>query len=69
MVGAALLVAYSCMVANLVGDALQGRDGIMGIDLSTSSTHDLRHLRVGANHCNRCEELALKRKHLPFVPE
>src|SRR5947199_10781711 len=69
MVGAALFVAYSCLVANLVGDALQRRNGIRGIDLSTSSTHDLRHLRVRANHRNRGEVLALQWKHLLFVPE
>src|SRR5947199_8927565 len=69
MVGAALLVAYRGMVADRVGDALQGRHGIRGIDLSTSSTHDLRHLRVRANHRNRGEVLALQWKHLLFVPE
>src|SRR5436305_14730633 len=69
MVGATLGVSYNCMVADLVGDALQGRNGIRGIDLSTSSTHDLRHPGVGANHRNRCEVLTLKWKHLLFVPE
>src|SRR5436305_3295479 len=69
MVGATLGVSYNCMVADLVGDALQGCNRIMGIDLSTSSTRDLRRPGVGANHRNRCEVLALKWKHLLFVPE
>ena len=69
MVGAALLVGHFYVIADLVNDAFEGGNRIRGIDLSTSSTHDLRHPGVGANHRNRGEVLALKWKHLLFVPE
>ena len=69
MVGAALLVAQAYMVADLVCDALEGRNRIMDIDLSTSSAHDLRHLGVRANYRNRGEVFALKWKNMLFVPE
>src|SRR5258708_30781944 len=57
------------MVADLACDALKGRNRIMDIDLSTSSTHHLRHPGVRPNHRNRGEVFASKWKHMLFVPE
>src|SRR3989440_223862 len=57
------------MLADRVYDAFEGRNGVMDIDLSTSSTHDLRHPGIRANHRNGGEMCAAKWKHMLFVPE
>ena len=57
------------MVADLVCDALEGRNRIMDIDLSATPAHNLRHLGVGANHRDRGELLAIEWQDVLFVPE
>src|SRR6266566_1857229 len=66
---AALLETHAHLLPDLGNNPVKGSNRIMGIDLGTSTTHDLGHLGVWADHGNRCELLALQRKHLLLILE
>jgi hypothetical protein len=67
VVGTALFVAHTYMVSDFGLNTLKRRNRIMCIDLGTTSTHNLCHLRIGANHRNRSELFALKWQYLLLV--
>ena len=57
------------MVSDFGHNALEGGHRVVGVDLGTSSTHDLGHLGVRTNHRNRAELLTLKGEDLLLVLE